>query len=65
MCPHVAIMFPKCPEETINGAEVTAEFAQRRKEEASKHQGTPDIHALLAQRRQRAAGRDASTQATP
>jgi len=53
--PQVAIIFPKCPEETIDGAAVTPDAVRRRQEDAltARLGEQRDIHALLAQRRHR------------
>jgi Pyruvate/2-oxoacid:ferredoxin oxidoreductase delta subunit len=55
MCPQVAIIFPKCPDEPINGTAVSPDDVRRRQVEtlSARLDQQPDIHALLAQRRHR------------
>lgn len=62
MCPEVAIIFPKVKDTPINGAPVVNEdVARRRASEIGKQiNGGGDIHALLAQRRERAQARKTS-----
>jgi NAD-dependent dihydropyrimidine dehydrogenase PreA subunit len=56
-CPQQAIIFPKVPDEPINGAEVTAaqvQAARQRVETQRKDMAGGDIHGVLAQRKLRA-----------
>jgi NAD-dependent dihydropyrimidine dehydrogenase PreA subunit len=55
ICPDTAIVFPKCPDEPINGAEITDEQAARAAAAASARDilGS-DPYAALRERRKRA-----------
>ena len=50
MCPHLAIIFPKCAEEPIGGAAVTPAHIRQRRAMAKKPVQGADMHALLAAR---------------
>lgn len=52
MCPQIAIIFPKCPETPIDGADIApGDVARRARELEGKESAIKDIHAALAQRR--------------
>ncbi len=57
MCPHLAIIFPKCPEEPIDGTEVTPAHIRQRRAMVKKPVHGMDMHALLAARSAHAAQR--------
>lgn len=62
ICPHAAIIFPKCPEEPINGAEITDEEALRSKIRIRLEALLgPDPYAALARRRGQHLNSSAST----
>jgi len=51
MCPQVAIIFPKCAEEPIDGSAVTDEYQQQRLTAAQKHASAGgELRGLLAGR---------------
>ena len=63
MCPHLAIIFPKFSDAPINGAEVTAQHAAEihaKLADQKKALASPNIKAILASRRARAAAPSAS-----
>ena len=56
VCPELAIVFPKCPDSPIDGAEVTEADLVRRRDFAEKAMRSGgDMRALLARRREQAA----------
>lgn len=68
MCPHLAIIFPKFSDDPINGAEVTSQHADEMRTkhaDQKKALASPNIKAILASRRARAAAANPSGGGAP